>query len=344
MRKVLRPLVLDSVEIPARLALRGWKPSGRGALLIGWPFSPICIAASHLVAAGIPYVVDVGDPWALTDKAPTLWARLPAPRRKKAEAFLWRHASAGIVTTRTQATDLRELFPDLELLCRPNGYTTAAEPEVRRESANDVASSGELRLVQFGSVNRAKLPIGRWLSMLREAAGLKRVRFANYGHVDRPELLETRDPAVVVELHDPVDWGEVCRIARGFDAAVVVANRNPAELPSKAIQYLTLPIPRIAVTANGDPGELGAFTARRPGFIAADVDSREDVPRVIEHLRRPWTDEELAPPAADSWPEVASEIVEFAIDSWDRAWPRPGRGHGGDDLAGADAAAVRALT
>lgn len=346
-RRALRPLVLDSFEIPARLALRGWKPSGRGALLIGWPFSPIYIAASHLIAAGIPYVVDAGDPWALTEPLPFPRSRFLSLRRAKAaEAFLWRHAAAGVVTTRTQASSLRALFPNLNLLCRPNGYTTAAEPVTPREPTRavahdaldrgtrrvDVASTGELRLVQFGSVNPVKLPIGGWLSRLRDAAGLTRVRFANYGPADRPELLQTQDPAVVVEFHDPVDWGRACQIARGFDAAVVVANRNPAELPSKSVQYLTLPVPRIAVTASRDRGELGAFAAQRPGFIAVGVDSRDDIPRMIAHLRRAWSDEELSPPAGDSWAEVAREVVGFAIEAWDRARP-PGGQDQGEHLA-----------
>jgi hypothetical protein len=339
-RRALRPLVLDPFELPARSAMRGWRPSGRGALLIAWPYSPVYIAASRLVAAGIPYVVDVGDPWALTEPAPTPWSRRLALRRAKAaETFLWRHAAAGVVTTETQASSLQALFPDLKLLCRPNGYTTAAEPAADRGAPHAVprdASPGELRLVQFGSVNPVKLPIGGWLSRLRSAAGLRNVRFASYGPVDRPELLRSEDPAVVVEVHDPVEWGRACQIARGFDAAVVVANRNPAELPSRSIQYLTLPVPRVAVTASGDPGELGAFAAQRPGFIAVDVDSREDVPRLIAQLRRAWSDQELSPPAGDSWAEVTREVVSFAIKAWDT--PRP---HGGRDYP-ASRAALRA--
>jgi hypothetical protein len=316
-RKALRPLVLDSFEIPARLALRDWKPSGRGALLIGWPFSPLYIAASRLVAAGIPYVVDAGDPWALTAPQPYPWSRLvPRRRARAAEAFLWSHSAAGVVTTRTQASNLRALFPDLNLLVRPNGYVTAADSIVDREPANVVP--GELRLVQFGSVNDCRLPIGDWLSRLREASGLTRVRFSNYGHVDRPELVHTRDSSVVVEVHHPVDWGRACQLARSFDAAVVIANRNPGQLPSKAIQYLTLPVPRIALTSSSTEDELGAFAAQAPGFLAVGIDSQEDIPRLIAHLRRPWSHGELRPPPADSWAEVGREIVEFAIESWDR--------------------------
>jgi hypothetical protein len=329
-RKALGPLVLDPLEVPARRVMRGWKPSGRGALLIGWPYSPISVAASHLVAAGIPYVVDIGDPWVLTDLTPAPWRRrLSLLRAKAAESFLWRHAAAGVVTTETQASSLRALFPDLELLVRPNGYLTAADDDAldRRTSRAEMASGGELRLVHFGSINSARVPIGEWLSTLRGAPGIRRVRFANYGPVGRPEFLQSGDPAVVVEAHDPVDWARACQIARNFDAAVVVANANPAKLPSKAIQYLTLPVPRIALTPSSNGGELAAFAAQRPGFIAVGLDSPEDIPRMITHLSRVWPEEELSPSAGDSWAEVAREVVRFTIESWERARPPRARDH-----------------
>ena len=145
------------------------------------------------------------------------------------------------------------------------------------------------------------------------------MRFANYGSVNHPELLRADDPAVAVEAHDAVDWARACQIARTFDAAVVVGNADPAKLPSKAIQYLTLPVPRIALTVSGDGGELTAFAAQRPGFVPAGVDSPEDIPSVIAHVRRAWSDEELRPSAGDSWAEVGREVVRFAIQSWDRA-------------------------
>jgi hypothetical protein len=319
--------------------MRGWKPSARGALLIAWPFSPAYIAASHLVAAGVPYVVDAGDPWVLTEPEPFPWSqRLPLRRAKVAETFLWRHAAAGVVTTERQARALQALFPGLDLLVRPNGYTLAEQGDDREDiggtedDARDrhaAEADGELRLVQFGSVNPRKLAIGGWLSMLRRVAGLARIRLVNYGSVGRPDLIESEDPAVVVEAHEPVEWARACQIARGFDAALVVANINPDELPSKAIQYLTLPIPRIAVTASSDPGELGAFAARRPGFIAVAADSGEDASRLVGDLRRPWSDEELSPPRGDSWAEVAVQVVGFAIEAWDREQPSGRSSSGG---------------
>ncbi len=319
-RKALGPFVLDRLEIQSRRAMRGWKPAGRGALLIGWPYSPICLAASRLAAAGIPYVVDVGDPWVLTDPPPArLLRRLSVLRARAGETFLWRNAAAGVVTTETQASDLRALFPDLDLLVRPNGYLAADESGLQSAPVDDLRAEGELRLVHFGSINSARAPIGEWLSALPGEAGIRRVRFANYGAVNRPELLQTGNTAVAIEAHDPVPWTEACEIARTFDAGVVVANANPAKLPSKAIQYLTLPVPRIALTVSGDGGELARFAEQRPGFIALGLDSPEDIPRMIDHLHRAWSDDVLRPSPGDSWTEVAHEVVRFAIQSWDRA-------------------------
>jgi hypothetical protein len=313
-RRALQPLLLDEFELAGRGKLRGWKPSARGALLIGWPYSPIALAAERLVAAGVPYVVDVGDPWVVTANPGDwghLWGRIRG-RSRAAETFLWQNAAAGVVTTATQGARLQSLFPDLNLLCRPNGYA-AVEPAVDTPKTRR-APGDELRIVQFGSVYETRLPIGPWLSRLRRAAGRKTLVFANYGYMPRPELLGSTDPDVIVESHGPEDWRSACEIAQGFDGALVVGNQDPAQLPSKAVQYLTLPIPRIAVTA-GSGSDLAAFAAERPGFIAVDIDSSEDLERALAHLRGA-SSSELTPPPGDSWDAVAHQIAEFAIEAW----------------------------
>jgi hypothetical protein len=316
-RRALQPLLLDEWELAGRGMLRGWKPSGRGAVLIGWPYSPIYLAARRLADAGVPYVVDVGDPWVVTagpDDWGLQWGRIRG-RARAAETFLWGNAAAGVVTTPTQADRLRSLFPGLELLCRPNGYDPV---EIADGGAKPRRVSGdELRLVQFGSVYETRLPIGPWLARLRREAGRERLVFANYGYMPLPELLRSTDPSVVIESHDPVAWPRACEIAEGFDAAVVTGNEDPAQLPSKAVQYLTLPIPRIAVTS-GAGSDLAAFAAERPGYIGVDIDSAEDLRRTLDFLDgvRP---SDLTPPPGDSWDAVAREIAEFAVDAWTAA-------------------------
>ena len=120
--KLVKDFLFDECEPLARRRSATGSLTGLGAVIVGWPYSPLYYGAQRLVATGVPYVVDVGDPWALTAKKATAeWKRIPGARRE-AERFVWEHAAGGVVTTATQRDALRELFPRLALLCRPNGY------------------------------------------------------------------------------------------------------------------------------------------------------------------------------------------------------------------------------
>ena len=315
LRKALSTFVTDYMEPHGAWVLSRWRPRGVGALLIGWPFGPLPHAAKRLHRARIPYVVDLGDPWLLTSRQePKPW---PVRQRTlAAESFLWGYAAGGIVTTATQADRLRELFPDLPLLARPNGYRDFAAGAARPR-AGEGGRDDEIRLVHFGSMYAARLPVAEWFSRLRREGGLRRVQVTNYGFDDAASL-QIEDPNVSVEVRPPVSWDEACRVAAEFDGAIVVGNRDPALLPSKAVQYLTLPIPRIALTQSRDGDELTRFAAARPGFMAVDVNSGADLARAVAHLRRPWPAAELEPPASDSWREVSREIVGFVTACWNR--------------------------
>lgn len=308
-RQFLAKGLLDIYEPSAVWGLRGWQPRASGALLIGYPFSPLYHAAKRLARAGIPYVLDVGDPWVLTaDRFLDSW--LTIKRARRAERYLWRNSAGGIVTTKPQRDRLRTIFPDLPFLCRPSGY---------HEASLDVAprtpSSNVLRLVHYGTVYAARLSLSAWLSRLRLESGVSGLHFVNYGE-DFGSSLTSDDPTVTFELREPVEWEDARRTSVEFDGAIVIGNQNPTLLPSKAIKYLTLPIPRIALTANREDDVLAEFATSRPGYALAFTDSERPLVDVIAHLRRHWTREELSPPAADSWREVEREIIEFSIRCW----------------------------
>jgi hypothetical protein len=226
--------------------------------------------------------------------------------RARRETFLWENAAAGVVTTATQASRLRSLFPDL----------TAVSPERLRGGGDGVGGRGirrapgdVLRLVQFGSVYEVRLP---WplVSRLRQAAGCKTLLSPTSVHA-RPELLRHGSGVLNRTIRG---LAARPRIAQDFDAALVIGNQDPGQLPSKAVQYLTLPIPRIALTS-GPGSDLAAFAAERSGFIAVDIASAKNIALALAHLRRAWSSE-LTPPPGDSWDAVAREIAEFAIDAW----------------------------
>ncbi len=297
-------VMLDKWEPWSVQRLMRWTPEVDGALLIGHPYSPLVHASARLSRAGIPYVVDVGDPWVLTN--PTPFCRGLALRRARhGERRLWQDAAGAVLTTRQQADQLTELFPSLVSLVRPNGF----EAMQARSGQAPSRDGSELRLAHFGMLSSQRLDLRPFLCALRDSGHWERISFTQFGD-DFSGVLDQMPVGVEVERQAAYPWQEVIELAAGFDAALVVGNLNAGQLPSKAVQYLTLPIPRIAVVERRDDA-LAEYVEGRPGWLvvsSADADAAE---ALAGHLAQPWTEADLRPPESESWAGVATEIAAF---------------------------------
>jgi hypothetical protein len=316
-RKVIRMgrerVLLDKQEIWSYLHFRAWKPKVDGALLVGLPMSPLVYASACLYTRGIPYVVDVGDPWMLTHPNPVL-GRPVASRASRAERRLWASASGAVVTTTAQADAILSLYPAMPVLVRPNGYETPrpantndpAEPSP--ELPNTITKA--IRLVHFGDLSTLRLDVSLLLRRLVDSRHWREVRFAQYGS-DWDAALDRVPSEAVITRHKPVRWEEAVVAARKYDAAIVIGNRNSYQMPSKAVQYLTLPIPRVALTSGADDDALAQYVADKAGWLCSAIDDPQLVERLHYHLSRNWSAAELAPPISEAWPRVATEIAVF---------------------------------
>jgi hypothetical protein len=294
--------------------LRGWRPDADAALLIASPWSPVVYASRRLVKAGIPYVVDVGDPWVLTSDA-----KMPPPpprRAGRAERFLWEHAVGAVVTTRAQFERLHAMFPDLPVMTRPNGYKPVESrgPVITPRPRDD----SRLRIAHFGILSAGRIDPVPFLADLQRSGRWRSIVFSQFGD-DFGVGLDRVPEGVRVEHHSPRPWDAVIESAPEFDAALVVAYPLPALLPSKAVEYSTLPLPRIAVT-NPDPDDaLREYARDRAGWLALSNGEPEIGRRVWEHIERSWSAAELAPAEEDAWPAVATRIAEFVTTCVDGA-------------------------
>ncbi len=310
-RRVLGPVMhsiaLDRWEPWAARRLRGWQPDVDAALLIGYPWSPLTRAARHLAHRGIPYVVDAGDPWVVTEPG-ALPRSISIWRARRAELPLWRDAAGVVVTTRQQADRALELFPHLQILVRPNGYVPVPDSVVPAQAAGRDPAS--LTLAHFGTISPIRVDVVPLLAALQSTGRWREITFVQFGD-DYAGMLNLVPEGVRVERQPTQPWGEIVARAADFDAAVVLGNQRGDLLPSKAVQYLTLPIPRIAVT-NGEPDDALAIYAKahRGWMIAADGDP-EAAGQVWEHLAREWPAEDLAAPDEESWSNVAVQVAAF---------------------------------
>lgn len=315
---VMHSVVLDRWEPWAARRLRGWQPDVDAALLVGYPWSPLTRASRHLASRGIPYVVDAGDPWVVTEPG-DLPRNVSIWRARRAELPLWRDAAGAVLTTQRQADHVLGLFPHLQVMVRPNGYEPVAVP-VAPAPAPD-RDPGSLTLAHFGTISPIRVDVVPLLAALRDSGHWRTIRFVQFGN-DFAGMLERAPAGVQVERRSAQPWEEIVAGAAEFDAAVVLGNQRGDLLPSKAVQYLTLPIPRIAVTNGEADDALAVYAeAHRGWVIAADGDPGAGE-GVWDHLERGWPAEDLAPPAGESWSNVAVQVGAFVEDCLNGGDPR----------------------
>ncbi len=310
-RYLSEAVILDRYEPAMRKAsgrLRQIDPAA--GLLIGAPYSPCVIAAEILQKLDRPYVVDLGDPWVLTGSNPTR-RLLGGARQRRAERRLWAGSAGAILTTEQQAEDIAALFPNLEIMVRPNGYLPVdrgqAQPVERKRSR-------VLRLVHYGTLYGTRLDPVPAFKRLANSGRWDRIELVQYG-LDWSGALDGLSDFVSVEIRPERPWAELVPAAGEFDAAIVVGfgEANKWQLPSKAIQYLTLPIPRLAIGCAHDAA-LCQYTRDKPGYLTVTA-AQEDLPELLEaHLARPWNSADLAPPEAEAWPVVAGRLADFFLE------------------------------
>ena len=273
--------------------------------MVAAPWSPLAWGGRRLRAAGVPYVLDVGDPWALTSL--TRHRNLAAWRASRDERLLWQGAVGAIVTTPQQGQALASLFPHLELLVRPNGYESAS---VRDLPDRDRRDPSVLRLVHFGLIYSARLDVMPLLVRLRDSGRWKGISFTQYGDC-YGGMLDRVPPGIEVVRRQTAPWSRVIESVGNFDAAVVLGNLTGDLLPSKAIQYLTLPIPRIAVTDTRRDDALTDFVVGRKAWLAISPDDPAAAAAVATLVDEQWSADELKPPEDDAWPVVAAQLGDF---------------------------------
>jgi hypothetical protein len=299
--------LLDKWEPWSAKRLYRWRPQADAALLIGHPYSPLVYASRRLARARVPYVVDVGDPWVLTSLGTDLEA-VARQRAARAERRLWRGAAGAVLTTRGQAEGIEGVAPGIPTLVRPNGYDgTAAAPQPPSRPADRC-----LRIAHFGMFNNQRLDPRPLLRRLAASGRWSGVVFAQFGD-DFVGFLDDPPVGVEVERNPAYPWPQVLERASEYDLAVVVGNVNPSQLPSKAVQYLTLPIPRLALSA-GPEDSLAAYVADKPGWLTVGPEQEDAAQLVAAHASRAWAAAELAPPASESWPAVAATISGFVAE------------------------------
>ena len=191
------------------------------------------------------------------------------------------------------------------MVVRPNGYQLA-QPSAGSAERPAPPLRRTLRLVHYGNLYSSRLDVAPLLARLAGCGKWDSVVFTQQGN-DWSGALRGLPAAARVEVGAQQSWEQVVAAAPQHDLAIVVGNRNPAQLPSKAVQYLTLPIPRVAIVS-GDPSDaLSAYVRDKPGWMILpwDASAEDAAGAVAAHVEPPGPLSSLLRPrmrAGRRWP------------------------------------------
>ena len=132
----------------------------------------------------------------------------------------------------------------------------------------------ELHLGHFGRLYGPRIDVGGALNGLARSGRWRRVVVHQFGEVER-DRLDALAEEVQVIIQPARPWREIQQAAAGLSAVLVVGNLSPAQLPSKVIDYLTLPAPRIALVRDGGADAIADYLRDKSGWLVAAADSPE---------------------------------------------------------------------
>ncbi len=287
---------------------RGWivRAALRAHSVIG-RFKPQVIVSSgpphaaHLVA-GIARIgsrarwfIDLRDPWAgphtkAWEADPRVGSRTYRALCRPLERLAFGAAHGVITNTQQLAQALAARYPDVSIVCVPNGV----DPEGLPPPALDpypglgIAYAGTL----YGS--RGVGPVVQALRILFDrhpeaAAAGSKLRFAGRAELLHARALENDVAAAglehYVEVLGSLPRAQALNMVSRSRLAVVLAQEQGLQVPAKLYESVAMGIPTLVVA----PADSAAgVEGRRVGAVVRDSDDVEGIARVLEQL---WRDD-----------------------------------------------------
>ncbi|MEX2284980.1 MAG: hypothetical protein WEE89_21010 [Gemmatimonadota bacterium] len=252
----------------------------------GPPHMPHIAARNVARHHGVPYIVDMRDPWSLAPAVPMpvgtpFWYRLA----EGYEGSAIRDAALVVVNTGLHATELRKLYPEAAQRIMPimNGCD---------EDRVEPQQSDRFLISYAGNIYIDRDPrfLFRAAARFLREEGLSpaQVGIELIGHVDQfggvpiRQLAEHEGIGEFLEVHPRLPRGEA--LALMARAAVLVSLPQEVDLaiPSKVFEYSQFPAWMLALARTGSATEE---VLRGSG---ADVVSPDDEDAIVATLRRRW--------------------------------------------------------
>ena len=268
----------------------------------GPPHSAHLVAGLATMGSAVPWLIDLRDPWAgplskIWESDRMLGSRLFRVVAPRLERLAFR-AAQGIITNTHQLGDaLSARYPDMPVVCVPNGVDAECLPPPARDQYPGlaIAYTGWLYTGRdLGPVVQAlRVFLERHPEAAQAGVKLRVAGQADAGHAQafyRAVAAAGMEP--YVEVLGPLPRAQALNVVCRSRLAVVLAQQQELQIPAKLYESVAMGIPTLVVAP---AGSAAAVEGERVGAVVRDAADIEGIACVLERLWRDGSQERLCP-------------------------------------------------
>jgi glycosyltransferase involved in cell wall biosynthesis len=261
---------------------------------------------------GVPFWIDMRDPWSMTHEMQLTLDRFIQAERfflRRLEKFIYGRAARVVVNTREFASALRAAEPGLDVIHFPNGIDLEGMP------ARDVDAVRHGSIAHVGALY-ARRNLSSLFAAMRsllndrpQAASVLRLDIA--GPLDSPHRERMHDEIAaagltsIVNVHGVIAREQALALLTRSHLALVLAQDQPLCIPAKLYESIGLGVPTVVIA---EAGSAAAHEARRIGAMTFEDDDVGGLRSMLEDLLDGRIPLRIVPNVSISYEDLALQM------------------------------------
>jgi glycosyltransferase involved in cell wall biosynthesis len=325
----LRRLAASAISLPDRG--RGWvlraALCARGLLRenefdcvvsSGPPHSAHVAAWLATAGTGVPFWIDMRDPWAVTYKVhapPDPFIRHERRFQAWLEGLVFARAARVLVNTKESRDELLKSRPHLQPVYFPNGVDRESLP-LRTPQGIERGSMAHVGTLYAG---RSFSPVFAAMRLLAEkgCAGATDLRLHIAGPLESPhrEIMQGEIEALglgaQVKAHGILSRPNALELLSRAEMALVLAQNQPLCVPAKLYESVALGTPTLVIA---EPDSAAAGEARRVGAMTVDAGDVAGISALLADMLAGKLSDVVEPKAAISYEDLARDLDTLLVE------------------------------
>lgn len=259
----------------------------------GPPHGAHLVAWMATIGSPVRWLIDLRDPWAgplpkVWQLHPRLGSRVFRALSPPLERFAFRAAHGVITSTRQLTETLATTYPDVPVVCIPNGVDPECLPPPARHQYPGLSIAYAGTLYGGRDLRPVVRALGIFLQCHPEAAHAgSKLRVA--GEATPQHARACSDAVAEAGLHEQVEMlgalprAEALKVVSSSRLAVVLAQNQALQTPAKLYESVAMRIPTLVVA---ELDSASAIEGRRVGAMVRDPGDVEGIAGVLEQVWR----------------------------------------------------------